>query len=219
MWTRSTELFTSGLVEVLGDVVLIAGALGMMFYFNWRLALVSLTVVPLLIAATAWFRRGAREGFRQVRTKIARLERLSRKNTSRAHRWCSCSTAKRKPCSNSARSTRRTDKLTLRRSFTTRSFIRLVSLISAIGIAAIVWYGGGQVIPKRHHDWDAWWLSCNTRSGCGSRFKTSATSTTSCRQAMVASERIFRLLDTPDKIAVACSARRRIAGAWAHRVS
>ncbi len=46
------ELFTSGLVEVLGDVVLIAGALGMMFYFNWRLAVVSLTVVPLLIAST-----------------------------------------------------------------------------------------------------------------------------------------------------------------------
>src|SRR5687767_84731 len=43
------ELFTSGLVDVLGDVVLIAGALGMMFYFNWRLALVSLTVVPLLV--------------------------------------------------------------------------------------------------------------------------------------------------------------------------
>ena len=67
------ELFTSGVVEVLGDLVLIAGALGMMFYFNWRLALVSLLVVPLLIAATAWFRRGAREGFRQVRSKIARL--------------------------------------------------------------------------------------------------------------------------------------------------
>jgi ATP-binding cassette subfamily B protein len=49
------ELFTSGLVEVLGDVVLIAGALGMMFYFNWRLALVSLTVVPLLVAATACY--------------------------------------------------------------------------------------------------------------------------------------------------------------------
>src|SRR5262249_12485967 len=60
------ELFTSGIVEVLGDIVLIAGALGMMFYFNWRLAFVSLTVVPLLVAATAWFRRGAREGFRQV---------------------------------------------------------------------------------------------------------------------------------------------------------
>ncbi|MGH9939730.1 MAG: ABC transporter ATP-binding protein, partial [Blastocatellia bacterium] len=78
------ELFTSGLVEVLGDIVLIAGALGMMFYFNWRLALVSLTVVPLLIAATAWFRRGAREGFRQVRTKIARLNAFTQEHISGA---------------------------------------------------------------------------------------------------------------------------------------
>ncbi len=70
------ELFTSGLVEVLGDVVLIAGAAGMMFYYSWRLSLVSLLVLPLLIAATAWFRRGARIGFRAVRTKIARLKRF-----------------------------------------------------------------------------------------------------------------------------------------------
>src|ERR1051326_1528276 len=48
------ELFTSGLVEVLGDVVLIAGALGMMFYFNWKLAIVSLLVVPLLWGAAMW---------------------------------------------------------------------------------------------------------------------------------------------------------------------
>ncbi|MCI0659695.1 MAG: ABC transporter ATP-binding protein, partial [Acidobacteria bacterium] len=78
------ELFTSGLVEVLGDVVLIAGALGMMFYFNWKLALVSLLVVPLLLAATAWFRRGAREGFRQVRTKIARLNAFTQEHISGA---------------------------------------------------------------------------------------------------------------------------------------
>ncbi|MEY4166344.1 MAG: hypothetical protein RIR52_168, partial [Acidobacteriota bacterium] len=78
------ELFTSGVVEVLGDLVLIFGALVMMFYFNWRLALVSLLVVPLLIAVTAWFRRGAREGFRQVRTKIARLNAFTQEHLSGA---------------------------------------------------------------------------------------------------------------------------------------
>ena len=78
------ELFTSGLVEVLGDLVLVVAALGMMFYFNWRLALVSLVVVPLLVAATAWFRRGAREGFRQVRTRIARLNAFTQEHLSGA---------------------------------------------------------------------------------------------------------------------------------------
>lgn len=78
------ELFTSGLVEVLGDIVLIVGALSMLFYYNWKLALVSLTVVPLLALATAWFQRGARVGFRAVRTKIARLNAFTQEHISGA---------------------------------------------------------------------------------------------------------------------------------------
>jgi ATP-binding cassette subfamily B protein len=78
------ELFTSGLVEVLGDVVLIVGAAGMMFYYSWKLSLVSLLVLPLLIVATAWFRRGARIGFRAVRAKIARLNAFTQEHLSGA---------------------------------------------------------------------------------------------------------------------------------------
>ena len=74
------ELFTSGLVEVLGDLVLIAGALGMMLYYSWSLSLVSLAVVPLLVIATAWFQRGSRKGFRAVRAKIARLNAFTQEH-------------------------------------------------------------------------------------------------------------------------------------------
>ena len=57
----------------------IVNGLRSVVFFVWMVvlvvpwAIVSLLVVPLLIAATAWFRRGAREGFREVRAKIARL--------------------------------------------------------------------------------------------------------------------------------------------------
>lgn len=67
------ELFTSGVIDVLGDLVVIFAIIGMMFWLDWKLAIVSLITVPLLFAATNWFRKHAREGFDRVRTRNARL--------------------------------------------------------------------------------------------------------------------------------------------------
>jgi ATP-binding cassette, subfamily B, multidrug efflux pump len=192
------ELFTSGLVEVLGDIVLIAGALGMMFYFDWRLAIVSLLVVPLLIAATAWFRRGAREGFRQVRTKIARLNAFTQEHISGAQTVQLFNREEKsfRQFSEINASYRQANIDTI---FYYAVFYPIVNLISAIGIAAIVWYGGGQVIQDAItvgtlvaflQYTQRLWQPIQDISDKFNIFQA----------AVVASERIFRLLDTPDKI-------------------
>jgi ATP-binding cassette subfamily B protein len=192
------ELFTSGLVEVLGDVVLIAGALGMMFYFNWRLAIVSLMVVPLLIAATAWFRRGAREGFRQVRTKIARLNAFTQEHISGAQTVQLFNreekSLRRFSDINAAHLKANIDTI-----FYYAVFYPLVNLISAIGIGAIVWYGGGQVIQNA--------ISIGTlvaflqyTQRLWQPIQDISDKYNIFQAAVVASERIFRLLDAPDRI-------------------
>lgn len=67
------ELFTSGVIDVLGDLVVIFAIIGMMFWLDWKLAIASLIAVPLLFAATNWFRKHARNGFDRVRTRNAKL--------------------------------------------------------------------------------------------------------------------------------------------------
>lgn len=67
------ELFTSGVIDVLGDLVIIFAIIGMMFWMDWKLALISLVTVPLLFTATNWFRKHARNGFDRVRTRNAKL--------------------------------------------------------------------------------------------------------------------------------------------------
>ncbi|HEX2490223.1 MAG TPA: ABC transporter ATP-binding protein [Blastocatellia bacterium] len=192
------ELFTSGLVDVLGDVVLIAGALGMMFYFNWRLALVSLTVVPLLVAATAWFRRGAREGFRQVRTKIARLNAFTQEHISGAQ-TVQLFNREEKALGQFSDINAAHLKANIDTIFYYAVFYPLVNLISAIGIAAIVWYGGGKVIQNAItlgtlvaflQYTQRLWQPIQDISDKYNVFQA----------AVVASERVFRLLDTPDRI-------------------
>ncbi|MGE0101265.1 MAG: ABC transporter ATP-binding protein [Blastocatellales bacterium] len=192
------ELFTSGLVEVLGDIVLIAGALGMMFYFNWKLAIVSLLVVPLLIAATSWFRRGAREGFRRVRTKIARLNAFTQEHISGAQ-TVQLFNREQKAMDEFSRINADHRQANVDTIFYYAVFYPLVNLISAVGIAAIVWYGGGQVIQNAItigtlvaflQYTQRLWQPIQDISDKYNVFQA----------AVVASERVFRLLDTPDGI-------------------
>ncbi len=67
------EMFSSGIVMVFTDVFTIIGIFYFMFTMNWQLALVSLSVLPLLFYGTFLFRKKAREAYRQVRVQIARI--------------------------------------------------------------------------------------------------------------------------------------------------
>ncbi len=67
------EMFSSGIVMVFTDIFTIVGILVFMFMMNWELALVSLSVLPLLFYGTFLFRRKAREAYREVRLHLARI--------------------------------------------------------------------------------------------------------------------------------------------------
>jgi len=67
------EMFTAGIVTIFGDLVLLFGIVIVLFWLDWRLALVAFAIVPLLFALTTWFRLRVRQSFREVRVKIARI--------------------------------------------------------------------------------------------------------------------------------------------------
>src|SRR5205085_7390730 len=78
------ELFTSGIIDVLGDVVMIFVIIAIMLAMDWQLTLVTLITVPLLIWATSWFRKGARRGYDMVRTRLARINAFLQEHLSGA---------------------------------------------------------------------------------------------------------------------------------------
>ena len=67
------EMFSSGIVMVFSDVFTIIGIFYFMFTMNWKLALVTLSVLPFLFYGTFLFRKKARETYRDVRIQIARI--------------------------------------------------------------------------------------------------------------------------------------------------
>lgn len=68
-----SDMLSAGVVRILGDLFRIVFIASFMFMLEWRLALVTLAVMPLMIAAVAWFRRKVREQYRETRRQIARL--------------------------------------------------------------------------------------------------------------------------------------------------
>jgi ATP-binding cassette subfamily B multidrug efflux pump len=67
------ELFTAGVVAGLGDLFTLAAISVMMLIIDWQLALASFAAVPLVIGASALFRRAVRTSYREIRTKLARI--------------------------------------------------------------------------------------------------------------------------------------------------
>jgi len=67
------EMFAAGIITVVGDILLLAGIVGVMLYLNLHLSLATFTVLPLLFWIAFTFRRKMRNAFRQVRARLANL--------------------------------------------------------------------------------------------------------------------------------------------------
>jgi len=67
------EMITQGVVAVFGDLFTLVLIIGIMLYLDWRLALATMVVLPLIIGVTARFRVQARESYRAVRVRLARI--------------------------------------------------------------------------------------------------------------------------------------------------
>ncbi|HEX8707167.1 MAG TPA: ABC transporter ATP-binding protein [Pyrinomonadaceae bacterium] len=139
------ELFTSGVIDVLGDVVMIFAIVGMMLWMDVRLTLVTLITVPLLSLATSWFRKHARRGYDRVRTRLARInsflqEHLSGAQTVQIFNAEEKSRAQFHDINDDYR------KANIETIFYYAVFFPLVDLIGAIGVSLIIWYGGWRVM-------------------------------------------------------------------------
>lgn len=67
------DIFSEGLISILGDLLQLTVIITVMFYLDWRLALISLSTIPLLLIATRIFQQGIRSAFKEVRTQVAAL--------------------------------------------------------------------------------------------------------------------------------------------------
>jgi ATP-binding cassette subfamily B protein len=189
------DLFTSGVVSVFGDVFTLVGIMIVLLSMNWRLALVSFAVLPLIVLVTQWFRRNVRESYRTVRTWIARInaylqEHITGMATVQLFR-------------REARAFARFDEINAQHRkanvdsiFYYAVFYPAIEIVGALAAALTIWYGG------------RWVLSGTLTLGSlvafllySQRFFRPISDMSEkfniLQAAMASSERIFKLLDEP----------------------
>ena len=139
------ELFTAGVTDLLGDLVMIVAIISVMLWMDVRLTLVTLLTVPLLFAATTWFRRGARRGYDLVRTRIARINAFLQEHFAGAQ-TVQIFNAENKSLNTFDGINNEYRRANIDTIFYYAVFFPLVDLIGAVGIALIIWYGGFRVM-------------------------------------------------------------------------
>ncbi|MBI5477197.1 MAG: ABC transporter ATP-binding protein [Ignavibacteriales bacterium] len=193
------EMFSSGIVMVFSDVFTIIGILWFMFSMSWELALLSLSVLPLLFYGTFLFRKKAREAYREVRLQIARINTFMQEHITgmivdqifnrekKSHEKFSDINASHRDAN-------------IKSIFYYALFYPGVDLIGAIAIGLIIWYAGidalkgsltiGTVIAFFQFN-EMFWRPIRDLSEKYNIMQT----------AMASSERIFKLLDDQSVIA------------------
>ena len=142
------DVFSSVFVRMLGEVLMLAGILIMMFLTNWQLTLVVLTTVPLMFWATAIFKNHIKIAFQRVRDSVSRMnsflqERITGMNVVHVFNREEIEADKYDEINQNLRGAH------LKSVFAYSLFFPVMELISALALALVVWYGGGKTIQMQ----------------------------------------------------------------------
>ena len=192
------ELFTSGAVALLGDVVVLTGVVVIMLGMNWKLALVTFALVPLLVLAAAYFRVRARDSYRVVRTRLARMNAFLQESLQGISviQLFAREGRERETFGQLSGALRAGQ---FRSTFYDASLYATVEALGSAAVALLLWYGGGQVVTGAlTFGGLVAFLEYTGRfflpiRDLGAKY-------TVMQAAMVSAERIFALLDTHPSI-------------------
>ena len=201
------EMFTAGIDAIFGDLFMLIGIAIAMSQLNVELLLVTFSTLPLILLVTLVFRAKVRAVFRDVRTRLARLNSFLNENLSGMSTVQMLGRQARNLALFREVNAGHRD-ANLRANTYHAVFFPTLELVSAIALSLIVWYGGRQVM----------WTGITLGTLVAfiqytQRFFRPISDLSEkygiLQQAMASSERIFELLDTPvDAAAVSLAPRR-----------
>jgi ATP-binding cassette subfamily B multidrug efflux pump len=188
------EMFAAGIITVVGDLLVLAGIVGIMLWMNLKLSLATFSVLPFLVWIAFTFRRRMREAFREVRARLSNLNsflaesiggmsvvQLFNRESTERRRFTELNAAYREA------------------NFPViswdASLYAGVETLSSIAVGVIIWYGGGEII-RGALTFGALVAFIQYIEKFFSPIRDLSAKFSVMQGAMAALERIFQLLDT-----------------------
>ena len=141
------EVFSSGLVTAFGDIFTIIWILYFMFTLDWKLSLVSLSVLPLLVYATSVFRKKVRSSYARIRVLVAKMNSYIQEHITGIS-IVQLFVKEKKAIDEFDKINRDHTEENKKSIFYYAVFFPIVELLGAIAVGLIIWYGGGQVFSN-----------------------------------------------------------------------
>jgi ATP-binding cassette subfamily B multidrug efflux pump len=215
------EMFTSGVVSIFEDIFVLAGILGVMLCMNWKLALITFAVLPFIVVATKIFRDKVRDSYRRIRVAIARINSYLQEHVS-GMVVLQLFNRERKAYTRFSEINRSHMEAYKDAILAYSLYYPAIDVLSSIAIACVIWFGGAGVM--RNISVTSVAVSFNWKTLVAFRLVRGVAELgvlvafiqyalrffrpimdfsekyNILQSAMAASERIFKLLDTPVEV-------------------
>jgi ATP-binding cassette, subfamily B, multidrug efflux pump len=192
------EMFTSGVFAIFEDVFVLLGIVVVMLSMSWRLALISFAVLPVILVVTRIFRNSVRDSYRRIRTAIARINAFTQEHVTGMSVVQLFGREQR--AFNDFEAVNRTHLVAFKDAILAYAlYYPAVELLSSIAIALVIWVGGrgvlrgtvtiGILVAFIQYSQRFW----RPIQDLSDKYNI-------LQAAMAASERVFKLLDTPAEV-------------------
>jgi len=194
-----SDIFSEGLIVIIGDILQVIAIIGVMFYADWALTLMVLLPMPLLIIATSVFQKSIKSAFQQIRTEVSNLNTYLQEHITGISIIQYFAREDQEYRKFKKINTRYRD-ANIRSNWYYSIFFPVVEVISAMCLGLLVWYGARSILAK----------PLDVTPGTIAEFilyismlfkpiRELADKFNTLQMGMVGAERVFKVLDTDEK--------------------
>jgi ATP-binding cassette subfamily B protein len=189
------EIFSEGLIVIIGDILMVIVIIGVMIYQDWALSLVVLLPMPLLIIATSIFQKAIKSAFQEIRTEVSNLNTYLQEHITGVS-IIQYFAREKQEYNKFLKINGRYRDANIRSNWYYSIFFPVVEIISAMSLGLLVWYGARTILSNP-----------DIKPGIITEFimyigmlfrpiRELADKFNTLQMGMVGAERVFKVLDT-----------------------
>lgn len=193
-----SDMFSEGFIVITGDLLMLMVFIGAMFYNNIILALLALSTIPLLFFATALFKRGVKKTFTMVRNAVAELNTFTQEHIT-GMKIVQLFNKEKQEYSKFKIINEKHREANIKSIFYYSVFFPVVDILSSISIALVIWYAGmnSNTMHIGLGDITFFIMMVNMMFR---PIRMLADRLNTLQMGIVSAERVFKVLDTMEKI-------------------
>lgn len=192
---RIGEIFSSGLFEMVSDLLKMLVITIVMFVLDWKLALISYATMPLILYFTRWFQRSMNAAFVEVRHEVSNLNAFVQERIS-GIKVLQLFAQEKQELEHFKKINEKHKQAWLKTIWYNSIFFPIGDLCISITIALIVWFGGQQLVTDSVYDLGNIFLFIQLSQQLFRPIRHIADKFNALQMGIIASDRVFAILDT-----------------------